>query len=87
MVSNEVRRKELVGYVLEFGFLFFLTFQPAALEGMEVTTTLETRGCNQSLDFRSKKYETQKRKHGINQTCLYEQDLGNKLKRTPWYTA
>jgi len=39
--------------ILVFGFLLFLVFQFTLLEGVQVTTTLETEGRNQSLNLRT----------------------------------
>jgi len=47
-LSNTLGNKDIV-----FGFLFFLMFQFTLLESVQMTTTLETEGRNQSLDLRS----------------------------------
>lgn len=42
--------------VLVFGFLLLLMIQFTLLKGVQMTTTLKTEGCNQTLNLRTGGY-------------------------------
>jgi hypothetical protein len=51
---NEKRDSKKSLNILVFGFLLLLVFQFTLLLGEQVTTTLETERCNQSLNLRTR---------------------------------